>query len=171
MPRFLPTAGLGNAAAAKFFPPCPRRLSRGRKNGFYPSPRRAPPSPAWRCRAEVGRKIALLIVVATMIALLYPALQQTYSGARHQPHSNLDSQAAQALEGLGIKPGDRVARISPNVSDYAAERILRVQIAAEVDHDHADEFWSSPFATQQSLLNQFASRGVKAVIATSPSDR
>ena len=118
--------------------------------------------------AEVGRKIALLIVVATMIALLYPALQQTYSGARHQPHSNLDSQAAQALEGLGIKPGDRVARISPNVSDYAAERILRVQIAAEVDHDHADEFWSSPFATQQSLLNQFASRGVKAVIATSP---
>jgi hypothetical protein len=118
--------------------------------------------------AQVGSRIALLIVVATTVALLYPALQETYYGYRHQPHSNLDSQAAQALASLGVKPGDQVARISPSVSDYAAERILRVQIAAEIHHDHADEFWSSPFATQQSLLNQFAALGVKAVIATSP---
>ncbi len=118
--------------------------------------------------AQFDRKIAMLIVVGTTTALLYPALQEMYYGYRHQPRSNLDSQAAQALAGLGIKPGDQVARISPSVSDYAAERILRVQIAAEVHHDYADEFWSSPLATQQSLLNQFAALGVKAVIATSP---
>jgi hypothetical protein len=76
--------------------------------------------------------------------------------------------AAQALEDLGIKAGDRVARISPGVSDYAVERILRVQIVAEVDREHAADFWSSPFATQRALLSEFVSRGARAVIATSP---
>jgi len=100
--------------------------------------------------------------------LLYPLLRQTYNGYAQQPRFNVDSEAAQALRGLGIKPGDEVARISPIVYDYAVERILRVQIVAEVDREHASDFWSSPFATQQSLLRTFASRGAKAVIATSP---
>jgi len=117
---------------------------------------------------ETGRKIAQLIVIATVIMLLYPLLRQTYNGYAQQPRFNVDSEAAQALRGLGIKPGDEVARISPIVYDYAVERILRVQIVAEVDREHASDFWSSPFATQQSLLRTFASRGVKAVIATSP---
>jgi hypothetical protein len=95
-------------------------------------------------------------------------LRQTYKGYAQQPRFNVDAEAAQALSGLGIKPGDKVARISPIVYDYAVERILRVQIIAEVDRAYASDFWSSPYATQQSLLRTFAARGVKAVIATSP---
>ncbi len=117
---------------------------------------------------ENGRKIALLIVIATVTVLLYPMLLDTYGGYAHRPRSNADSQAAEELKSFGVKPGDRVARISPIVYDYAVERILRVQIVAQVDHEHASEFWDSPFASQQSLLRTFASRGVKAVIATSP---
>jgi hypothetical protein len=116
--------------------------------------------------ADAGRKIAQLIVVATIIVVLYPVLHHIYSG--YAPRLNVSLEAAQALEKLGIQAGDRVARISPSVSDYALERILRVQIVAEVDREHTGDFWSSPFATQQSLLSKFASRGVKAVIATSP---
>jgi hypothetical protein len=117
---------------------------------------------------ETGRKITQLIVIASVIALLYPVLRQTYAGYSQQSRFNVDSEAAQALKELGIKPGDEVARISPIVYDYAVERITRVKIVAEVDRDHASDFWSSPFATQRSLLNKFASRGAKAVIATSP---
>ncbi len=117
---------------------------------------------------ETGPKIALLIVIATVTTLLYPAFRETQYGYAHQPQSNVDSQAAQALKSLGIRPGDRVARITSIVSDYGVERILRVQVVAEVDLQHTGEFWDSPFASQQSLLRTFASRGVKAVIATSP---
>lgn len=117
---------------------------------------------------ETGRKIALLIVIGTVAVLLYPVLLKTYVAYAHRPRFNAEFQAAQALKGLGIQPEDRVARISPIVYDYAVERILRVQIVAEVDRDHAGEFWERPFVTQQELLRTFASRGVKAVIATSP---
>jgi hypothetical protein len=117
---------------------------------------------------ETGPKIASLIVIATVTVLLYPVFRETYAAYLHQPRSDADSQAAQALKSLGIKPEDGVARITPNVSDYGVERILRVQVVAEVDLQHASEFWDSPFASQQSLLRTFASRGVKAVIATSP---
>jgi hypothetical protein len=117
---------------------------------------------------ETGRKIAQLMVIATVIVLLYPLLRHTYNGYAQQPRFNVDSEAAQALESLGIKLGDEVARISPIVYDYAVERILRVQIVAEVDRDHASEFWDRPLVSQQDLLRTFASRGVKAVIATSP---
>jgi len=48
------------------------------------------------------------------------------------------------------------------------ERILRVEIVAEVDHTRSAEFWSAPVTTQQALLQTLASRGVKAVVATSP---
>jgi hypothetical protein len=89
---------------------------------------------------ETGRKIALLIVIAIVAVLLYPVLLKTYFAYAHRPRFNADFQAAQALKGLGIQPEDRVARMSPIVYDYAVERILRVQIVAEVDREHAGEF-------------------------------
>ena len=55
-----------------------------------------------------------------------------------------------------------------NGGGLALARIARVQVVAEVDLDHATEFWSSPIATQQGLLQVFALRGAKAVIAGSP---
>ena len=113
-----------------------------------------------------GRTLAQLIVIAGVVMLLYPMTRNMYRA--YGPRSNTSLEAAQALQGLGIKAGDRVARISSSNSDFTVERILRAEIIAEVDHEHTADFWKSPFATQQSLLSQFAARGVKAVIATSP---
>jgi hypothetical protein len=45
---------------------------------------------------------------------------------------NADAEAAAELANLGIKPGDNVARISPNVTALGIERILRVEVVAEV---------------------------------------
>jgi hypothetical protein len=115
-----------------------------------------------------GRKIVQLVVIAIVVVLLYPILLDAYFSYKQRPQSEVDFQAAQALTSLGLRPGDSVARISPFVFDFGAERILRVQIVAEVDHMHAKDFWTSPLQTQHDLLQAFASRGVKAVIATRP---
>lgn len=116
--------------------------------------------------AEFSRKIAQLVVIATVILLLFPVAFHIYRA--YAPHNNESLEAAQALQALGIKAGDPVARISPSNSELTVERILRVEIVAEVDHTRAAEFWSAPLTTQEALLQTFASRGVKAVIATAP---
>jgi hypothetical protein len=115
---------------------------------------------------RAGRQIALVIAVASFVMLLYPVSHRLYNS--YSPRSNESLNAAQALEGLGLRSGDRVARISPSNADITVERVLRAEIVAEVDHDHAADFWKAPFATQQALLSKFASQGVKAVIAISP---
>ena len=86
--------------------------------------------------------------------------------SKSDEHPNADAQAATQLANLGIRPGDKVARISPTVVDLGIERIARVQIAAEVDNSRTSDFWAAPPSTQNSLLDLFASRGIKAVIAT-----
>jgi hypothetical protein len=117
---------------------------------------------------QTASRAALLIVLAMVFAFLFPMARRTYAERVQFPHSNADAQAAQVLAGMGIQPGDAVARISPLVSDYGMERVLRVTIVAEVDYAYAAQFWTAPIATQQDLLGAFAARGVKAVIATSP---
>lgn len=119
--------------------------------------------------AAAAGKVTPLVVIAIVVVLLYSLLHDTYTGYAEQPRSNLCLEAAQALECPGIQPGDPVARISPGVSDFAVERILRLQIVAEVDREHAEEFWDRPVQVQRDLLETFASRGVKAVTATKPS--
>ena len=113
-----------------------------------------------------GRRIAQLIVVATFALLLGPVALHVYRAPRAR--GNVSLEAAQALENLGVKPGDPIARISPGSGDLVVERILRSQIIAEVDHARAAEFWSAPLATQDSLLKEFAAQGAKVVIASSP---
>lgn len=116
--------------------------------------------------AELGHKIAQLAVIATVALLLIPVAHRVY--AAYAPHTNESFEAAQVLQGLGIKAEDHVARIGVGNADITVERILRTEIVAEVDKDRSTEFWKAPLSTQQALLNVFASQGVKAVIATSP---
>jgi hypothetical protein len=122
----------------------------------------------FRLPRQTASRAALLIVLAMVFAFLLPMARRTYAERAQFPRSNADAEAAQALANLGVNPGDSIARISPLVSDFGMERVLRVTVAAEVDYSKAAQFWSSPLATQQDLLSAFAARGVKAVIATSP---
>ncbi len=124
--------------------------------------------PALASLRQASSRIVAVVVLAIVVILLYSVVQNSFDEYANSRKPNADSEAASALAGLGLKPGDAVARISPAVSDLGAERILRVQIIAEVDNAHTREFWSSSSATQAELLSAFASRGAKAVIATSP---
>lgn len=114
-----------------------------------------------------GRKIGALITVALVVSLLHFAWRQASASAGSQ--SNQDFEAAQQLEKLGLRAGDRVARIgSGGLLDMGVERILRAEIAGEVDYTAASEFWALPLPNQQDLLHLFSTRGAEAVIATNP---
>ena len=117
---------------------------------------------------QINSRVVALAVIATVAILMFPVVRSTWGEFAKSGKFNADAQAANALAGLGIKPGDAVGRISPLVSDFGPERILRVQIAAEVDYAYASKFWSSSSTVQAELLHAFASKGAKAVIATSP---
>lgn len=117
---------------------------------------------------NLNRQVVGVWVLLVVGLLLLPTFLATHIYHHELAETNIDAEGALALSRFGIQPGDDVARISPMVNDYGPERILRVEIVAEVDLGQAEEFWASSYATQQQLLQAMELRGVKAVIATSP---
>ena len=116
-----------------------------------------------------SRAVLPLFAIAVCISLVGPLglrARQKYVQFGREP--NLDAAAALALQDDGVAPGDHVGRISSIVTDLSLERIARVKVVAEVDYTRADQFWSAAPAVQNSILDQLASHGAKAVIATSP---
>jgi len=120
------------------------------------------PLPRWH-----GREIALLITVALVVTSLAFTWRQASTGTGDS-QTNEDFEAARLLKRLGLRPGDRVARISSVVDDMGAERILRAEIVGEVDNTSSNDFWALPLASQHDLLGRFSTRGTEAVIATNP---
>lgn len=115
----------------------------------------------------LGRRLAnasTIVVVAGLIVPLIVGEGMRYLESRRIP--NNDANAAVELAHLGIKPGNKVARISPTVTDLGIERIARVEVVAEVGIGDSARFWSSSRDTQDAILNLLASRGARAVIAT-----
>jgi len=122
----------------------------------------------FRIPQNVDRRTVLVFTMAVVASLLLPLAARTYvKYFENGWKPNADAQAAAELGKLGIGPGDKVARICAN-GDLGVERVARIQVAAEVDLQHVLEFWSAPLTTQQEILNLFASRGARAVIAIPP---
>jgi hypothetical protein len=118
-----------------------------------------------------GGKVMAAITVAIVASLLLPTgwlISRKY--ARRGGNVNMAALAAAEIDKVGVHPGSQVACICPSgkAGVLGMDRIARLTVAAEVDLDRADEFWSLPIATQQDLLHIFAARGIQAVIATAP---
>jgi hypothetical protein len=120
----------------------------------------------WEAVPVEGITAKLVGAFAAVLLLPPVAAQGWHDYVEFAKTRNEDARAAAELARLGVKPGDRVARLSASAVDLGIERIARVEIAAEVDRSRADEFWKQPLSTENTLLNALASRGIKAVIAT-----
>ena len=78
------------------------------------------------------------------------------------PH--LHWRIARGLEGIGVRPGDRVGFIGDSRAAYWA-RLARVRIVADIPAGHAESFWMAEEKIQSRALNTFAAVGVVAVVA------
>ena len=115
-------------------------------------------SPRWIVPAIVALGILNSAIDTAMQIRRESANQENI---RH--NSIRDEEAAMALRACGLRPGDRVARINPFVSDGWA-RLARVQIIAEVARGHTEEFWNAPPERQDAVLHALANVGAKAVV-------
>jgi len=119
--------------------------------------------------SSASRRVLTASAVFAVLGLLLPVFvtsaQRYLESLRIQ---NADADAAAELAKLGINLGDRVARISPTVTDLGIERVARVEVVAEVAIGDAHRFWISPSSDQNVILGLFASNGARAVIATAP---
>jgi len=120
-------------------------------------------------RSFASRRALIASTILAILGLLVPVFvmnaQRYLESVRVR---DADADAAAELVKLGILPGDKVARISPTVTDLGIERIARVEVVAEVGIGDAHRFWTSPFDYQNAILKLFALNGAKAVIATAP---
>jgi len=73
-------------------------------------------------------------------------------------------EVAEALHGLGLQPGDKVAVIGYGFDSFWA-RLARVQIVAEMLEEEADPFWLGDPSLQSQVIQVFATTGAKAIVA------
>ena len=78
--------------------------------------------------------------------------------------ANDEWQAAEDLRKLGVKPGDRVARIGGRFSTGWA-RLLRVTVVAEVPRPDARDYWCGKPELQAQVIGVFRRLGVTAIVA------
>jgi hypothetical protein len=78
--------------------------------------------------------------------------------------SRMHPAIAKGLQQHGLERGDTVAFIGYSFSAFWAH-LARVRIIAELEPEHAVEFWTAPGTKQQEVLRALAMTGARAVIS------
>ena len=112
------------------------------------------------------RRLVSLVTLAVVIAIAGPVVRLAAGhldvAVRGQPQDHW--QVAEDLRGMGIKPGDRIARIG-GLHDVGWARLLRVTVVAEVPRANAREFWCGKPELQAQVIETLRSLGVAAIVA------
>ena len=129
-------------------------------------------------REQVSKNLASLIGILMIALLVLNIVATNLSGYRDlsgkaNPHQEVfvdgvppawPGEVAQALHGLGVKQGEKVAIIGYGFDAFWA-RLARVKIVAEMLDYQATDFWLGNKDFQQEVLQVFASTGARAVVA------
>jgi hypothetical protein len=127
---------------------------------------------ALRPGTEMSNRIVSGLVLGIVFSLFIPILEDItydFSKALHQKNE-VNLQAAVELHKLGICEGDRVARISPLVTDLMWARATRTMVVAEVDYGLTYQFWQQDAEVRAQVLRSMASSGAKIVVAHVPGE-
>ena len=124
--------------------------------------------PRWR----EGRRLAALVTLAVVIVMAGPPALSVAAHLRkirgRPPHNQW--QVAHDLQGLGVKPGDWVARIGGGFGVVYWARLLGVTVVAEVPGSNSMEFWNAKPEVQAQVVDKFQRLGVTAIVADMTDD-
>jgi len=112
--------------------------------------------------AAVGLFVNIILFNLDGFTRLNPSLESSLAEPSAPAASPLA--VAQALQELGIQPGDKVGVIGYAYDSFWA-RLAKVQIAAELVDDDSETLWRGDEALMYSVLKAFEHTGVSAVVA------
>src|SRR5262249_8389568 len=113
--------------------------------------------------SQSQRRAAFLVVLAVAIAMAAPTGLGVLRHLAHiqgPPHKQW--RVAENLRALGVKPGDRLARMGGRFGTVYWARLLGVSVVAEVPLANAGEFWHASPELQAQVIEKFRELGVTA---------
>ncbi len=116
--------------------------------------------------AKLRRFIGVTLLAVAATTFWYMAKIVIYGAIASKGSTPESYLAARSLNDYGLRPGERIATISPQAfgagGAYVA-RLARLQIVAQVNQ--TDHFWSAPASTQTEVLKTFQNSGCNGVLA------
>ncbi len=110
------------------------------------------------------RSVTIVIVIAMMITTTRNLIQFK------TPLSHTHWQVADALNKMGVLPGDKVARIGGSHAYFWA-RLAKVRIVAEIPDKETDNFWKAESPVKSNVIKTFGKTGAKVIVTNRiPSD-
>jgi len=104
-----------------------------------------------------GLRLASLVTIAVVIATATPTILNVVGDLGRIPRDTLPHnhwRVAEDLRGMGVAPGDRVARL-PAHFGLGWARLLGLTEVAEIPLENATDFWCAGQETQSQVLDKF----------------
>jgi hypothetical protein len=114
------------------------------------------------------RSLMLALIVVVAVAPLKVALQNALKDLHSRPP--VQWQVADALQRMGIHPGDDVASLGYTFNCYWAH-LAEVRIVAETPQEDVNSFWAASSEAQAAALQAFARTGARVLVADTMPDR
>jgi hypothetical protein len=114
-----------------------------------------------------GQRLVALVTLAVVIGTAGPTIASVFAHLSRNlgAQPNEQWEVAENLRGLGVEPGDRVARIGGGFGVVYWARLLGVTEVAEVPSADSKDFWSAKPEVQAQVIQTFQRLGVKAIVA------
>ena len=103
------------------------------------------------------RSVTIIIVIAMMITTTRNLMQF------ETPLSHTHWQVADALNKMGVLPGDKVASIGESHAHFWA-RLAKVRIVAEIPYKETDNFWKADSLVKSNVIKTFGRTGAKVIV-------